>query len=144
MARPKGSKNKSKADLETPVQLDGTKGVIVPSEIDEIAPNGAHFGVVQLPRDLKPAPAAQRIVQWVNWDGVLKAYVTESAYHRTELKSFFDLLFRKAYTAGISKGAASLLPVKGRIHWHRFEPDFLSGTNTDTERVNPETDGPEE
>lgn len=95
-------------------------------------------------RDLSPAPAAQRIVQIVNDNGQMAVYITESAYHRSELKSIFDFLFRKSYTAGISKGAVGLMPVKGQIHWHKFEPDFLSGKNTKTPRLNPETGKPEE
>lgn len=71
---------------------------------------------------------------------MLKAYITESAYHRSELKGLFDMLFRKSYTASISKGAASLLPVKSRIHWVRFEPEFLLGTNKKPERIDPSTD----
>jgi hypothetical protein len=114
-----------------------------PEQEMEIAPNGAHFGVIQLPRDLIPHPAAQRIVQWVNRNGELKAYVSESAYHRSELKSWFDKLFRESYSASISKGAAALLPVKSRIHWRRFHPDFLSGSVIEGERIDPTTDLPE-
>jgi hypothetical protein len=132
MGRPKGSKNKVKDELE----------VVQPGEA--ILPNGCHFGVVQLMRDLSPHPAAQRIVQWVNRNGEIKAYISESAYHRTELKSWFDKLFRDSYSASISKGGAALSPVKSRLHWIRFEPGFLTGQVAKPERVNPETDGPEE
>ncbi len=139
MARPRGSKNKPKEqNLQPDSETNTTE--LTQEQPDFIWPNGVMFGVVQLPRDLASGKfATQRIVQTVNENGKLSAYITESSYHRSELKPIFDMLFRKAYAAGISKGAASLLPVKERFHWRAFEPGFLSGTNTDTPRLDPTT-----
>lgn len=102
-----------------------------------IFPNGAHFGVIQLPADLLPKPAAQRIVQWVNRDGALNVYVSENAYQRTELITWYDKLMRQSYQNSISKGCAFLSPTKGRIHWCRFSEEFCKTRRG--ERVNPET-----
>jgi hypothetical protein len=109
-------------------------------ELTDIAPNGMYMGVVQLPRDLSPRISTQRIVQWVNRNGQLKAYITESAYHRTECKMWFDKLFRESWSQSLTRGAASLLPVKSKIHWVRFEPSFLKGENQSPERIDPMTD----
>lgn len=109
---------------------------------EAIFPNGVHWGVIQLERDLTPHPAAQRLIQWVNKNGVLKVYVSESAYHRTEIKMWFDKFFRDSYSSSISKGGVALGPVKGRIHWLEFNEEFvLTGKGL---RMNPETDEPEE
>src|SRR4051812_29868467 len=123
---------KKKTDEETP---------------KEMTPNGLHFGIVQLPRDLLPPPAAQRIVQWVNRDGVLKAYISENAYHRTELFTILDKLTRLTYDNSIRRGGAFLMPVRTRIHWHTFNLEFLTGDDEALKpehRVNPETDEPED
>lgn len=103
-----------------------------------IYPNGAHFGIIQLPGDLLPKPAAQRIVQWVNREGKLNVYVSENAYQRTELITWYDKLMRLSYQHSISKGAIALSPTKARIHWCRFTEDFCKTRSG--ERVNPETD----
>ena len=83
-----------------------------PPATQEIFPNGAHFGVVQLPIDLMPKPAAQRIVQWVNRDGKLEVYITENAYHRNEMITWYDKLMRLSYQHSISKGSSALFPVR--------------------------------
>lgn len=104
----------------------------------DIVPNGAHFGMIQMPQDLLPAPSAQRIVQWVNRDGKLSVYVSENAYHRIEALQWLYKLERIAYDQSIAKGGFVLSPVKSRIHWLRFTEDFtktMKGV-----RVNPETD----
>lgn len=124
MAKPKKENNEA-ADFKAP----------------EIVPNGAHFGIVQFPQDLKPPPSAQRIVQWVNRNGTLSVYISENAYHRHEAFAWMDKLFRDSYRESIAKGATALTPIKGRIHWCRFTEEFcikLKG-----ERINPETDLPE-
>lgn len=108
---------------------------------DAIFPNGAHFGIIQLEIDLYPKPVAQRIVQWVNRNGPLQCYVTENAYQRTELITWFDKLMRLSYQQSISKGSGFLTPIKGRIHWCRFTENFAKGKKG--ERINPETDEPE-
>lgn len=113
-----------------------------PAEGEQIFPNGTHFGIIQLERDLSPKPAAQRIVQFVNRDGKLQAYVSENAYQRSECIDIFDKLYRYAYQQSISKGSVALLPVKGRLHWHRFTAEFCIGKPS--ERVSPETDKAEE
>ncbi len=114
-------------------------------ESNDIFPNGAHFGVIQLPRDLDPKPAAQRIVQWVNNNGKLNCYISENAYHRVELKALlWKLMFDDGYATSIARGAATLLAIKGRIHWHRFTAEFCQSVeNNPANRINPETDEPE-
>lgn len=110
-------------------------------ESTEIFAKGPHFSIIQLPQDLLPKPPAQRIIQLVNKDGKLTTYVSENAYHRAELITWFDRLIRLAYQFSISKGAAHLFAIKGRIHWCKFTEDFcrtLKGP-----RINPETDLPE-
>lgn len=111
------------------------------NEAQAIFPNGAHFGIIQLPGDLLPKPAAQRIVQWVNRDGQLRVYISENAYQRTELITWYDKLMRLSYQHSISKGGAALAPVRGRIHWCRFTEDFCKKRRG--ARVDPETDQPE-
>ena len=111
------------------------------NEIQDIFPNGSHFGVVQLPRDYLPKPSAQRIVQWVNLNGKLRVYITENAYVRTELITWYDKLMRMSYQNSISKNELALRPTKGRIHWVRFTEEFLKSGKG--ERINPETDEPE-
>lgn len=109
---------------------------------DEVFPNGAHFGMIQLPQDLNPKPSAQRIIQWANRGGALKVYVSENAYQRAECITWFDRLVRLSYQHSISKGQMTLCPIKGRIHWLRFSADFCQTRKG--ERINPETDAPEE
>lgn len=108
---------------------------------DAIFPEGAHFGIIQLPGDLMPKPAAQRLIQWVNRHGQLSVYISENAYQRTELITWFDRLMRLSYQHSISKGGASLAPTKGRIHWARFDEKFCRTRKG--ERIDPETDLPE-
>lgn len=134
MGRPRGSKNKSKELLPTTDQAPPDNM----TQEDFVWPNGVSWGIVQLPRDLRPFPT-QRIVQTVNENGKLSAYITESSYHRSEVKGWYDKLFRDSYSGGISKGAASLMPVKSKLHWRRFEPGFLSGQTLDTPRMDPTT-----
>lgn len=139
-------KKKNEAS-DLPIAPDETAPFVSRPKAGEIFPNGLHFGIIQLARDLNPQPAAQRIVQWVNRDGALKAYVSENAYHRTELFTILDKLSRMAYDASIRRGGAYLMPVRTRIHWHEFKEDFLKGEPEALKpehRVNPETDKPEE
>jgi hypothetical protein len=110
-------------------------------KFEGLYPQGVHFGIIQLERDLLPKPAAQRIVQWVNRNGELKCYVSENAYHRAELIDIFDKLYRLSYQQSISKGSPCLYPVKGRIHWTFFTESFCKGG--DSARINPETDAAE-
>lgn len=106
-------------------------------------PNGVHYGIVQLPRDLLPRPSAQRIVQWVNRDGVLKCYISEGAYVREEALRHLDKLIRMSYAQSIAHGSPCLYPVRTRIHWREFTEGFVLG-NADAMneklRINPETD----
>ncbi len=111
------------------------------SSTDQIFPNGAHFGIVQLPGDLIPKPSAQRIVQWVNRGGQLSCYITENAYVRSELITWYDKLMRLNYQLSIAKGGACLSAIKGKIHWCRFTEEFLRTQKG--ERIDPETDQPE-
>lgn len=127
------AKKKKTEDVEQKAPINDPEGIF---------PNGTHLGIVQLPRDLMPKPSAQRIVQWVNRMGELRAYVTESAYHRTELITWYDKLMRLSYQNSISRGSYALTPVKGRIHWCRFTEKFTKTGKG--ERINPETDLPEE
>jgi len=76
-------------------------------------------------------------VQLVNYNGRLVQYVSENAYHRSELIDIFDKLYRASYQQSISKGAVALLPIKGRLHWKLFTVDFCKTGKGD--RVNPET-----
>jgi len=108
-----------------------------PNDPNAIFANGACFGVIQLEIDLMPKPSAQRIVQLVNYNGRLVQYVSENAYHRSELIDIFDKLYRASYQQSISKGAVALLPIKGRLHWKLFTVDFCKTGKGD--RVNPET-----
>ena len=103
-----------------------------------IFPNGVHFGIVQLERDILPSPPAQRIVQWVNRNGKLKAYISANAYMKSELFPLFDKLVRMSYAGSISHGSVALIPVRTRINWFEFTEDFLKGG--DGYRINPETD----
>lgn len=107
-----------------------------------VYPNGAHFGIVQLPGDLLPKPSAQRIVQWVNRNGKVDVYISENAYVRNECITWFDKLLRLSYQHSISRGSLALSPQKARLHWCRFTEDFCKKRRG--ERVNPETDKPEE
>lgn len=106
---------------------------------EKVMTNGAKFGFTQLARDLLPSPAAQRIIQLVNNNGVLTEYITENAYHRAEAIDIFDkLVARYAYGESITKGAATLLPVKWKIHWVLATDEFLSvGGHPD--RMDPST-----
>ena len=107
------------------------------TQTQEIYPKGAHFGVIQLPVDLLPAPSAQRIVQWVNRDGILEVYVTASAYVRAELLEHLHRLIRIGYQESIRKGADTFHPIKSKIHWCRFTEAFCRSGHGP--RVNPET-----
>lgn len=88
-----------------------------------------------------PKPSAQRIVQWVNREGSLSCYVTENAFHRSELITWYDKLMRLSYQQSISHDYVALKPIKGRIHWCRFTEEFFKKRRG--ERINPETDLPE-
>ncbi len=143
------SKKKPVNAIESPSQTlddDKTANTVTTLRPEQVFPNGVHFGILQLPRDLMPAPAAQRIVQWVNRDGVLKAYISENAYQKTELFTILDKLTRMAFANSIARGGAHLMPVRTRIHWHEMTVPFLKG-ETDAlkaeNRINPESDTPE-
>lgn len=124
------AKKKSEAKVEEPV-----------NDPETLIANGALFGIIQLPIDLLPKPAAQRIVQQVNRNGELRVYMSENAYQRTELITWYDRLMRLSYQNSITKGGATLAPTKARIHWIRFsEENCKKGRG---ERINPETDTPE-
>lgn len=97
---------------------------------------------MQLPQDVLPKPSAQRIVQWVNRDGKLQVYITEGAYERGEVQEWFYRLMKEGYAQSFPHGGMVLRPTKLRIHWCRFTEDFLKTRKG--ERVNPETDQPEE
>lgn len=107
-----------------------------------IFPNGVHFGIVQLERDILPSPPAQRIVQWVNRNGKLKAYISANAFMKSELFTHFDKLVRMAYNNSIVHGTIALVPVRTRLNWFEFTEEFLKGG--EGTRVNPETDEEEE
>jgi hypothetical protein len=108
---------------------------------ERVWPQGSHFGIVQLERDLYPKPTAQRIIQWVNRNGEITAYISENAYHRAELMEIFYKLQRMSYDRSITKGSVALNPVKGRYHWHYFSKEFALGEGVTPEgRVDPETD----
>lgn len=128
MARPKKPENAETAKVPETTAFD----------TPDIVPNGAYFGLIQMPQDLLPAPAAQRIVQWVNRDGKLSVYVSENAYQRIEAITWLDKLIRLSHQGSLAKGAAALFPIKGRIHWLRFTKDFCNTTKG--KRVSPETD----
>lgn len=113
----------------------------VANDPDAIYPNGAHFGIIQLPGDILPKPSAQRIVQWVNRAGQMSVYISENAYVRNECITWFDRLMRISYQHSISKGSMALTPQKARIHWCRFTEEFCKKRKG--ERINPETDKPE-
>lgn len=108
----------------------------------QIFPNGAHLGVVQLPIDIAPRPSAQRLVQWVNRNGELECYISENAYAKNELFYWWDRLFRMTYQTSIAKGSVALGPIKARIHWCLFTEDFCKTGRG--ERMNPETGFPED
>lgn len=103
----------------------------------EIYPNGAHFGVIQLPIDLLPKPSAQRIIQWVNRNGKLDVYVSENAFIRAELLEHLHRMIRIGYQESVQKGGGSLHPIKTRLHWCRFTEQFCKTGKGP--RVNPET-----
>lgn len=113
------------------------------TEFGPAIPNGASFTIVQLERDLVPRPQAQRIVQTINWNGEIKAYISENAYHRNECLEHFMALVRKSYENSIKKGGIALYGIKGRIHWHEFTEEFcLKGKHG--VRLNPENGEPEQ
>lgn len=124
------AKKKAEAEVQQPA-----------NDPEALFPNGAMFGIIQLPIDLLPKPAAQRIVQLVNRNGELRVYMSENAYQRTELITWYDRLMRLSYQNSITKGGASLAPTKARIHWIRFTEEHCKKGRG--ERINPETDTPE-
>lgn len=112
------------------------------SDEEGIFPIGAFFSVHQLPCDLLPKPAAQRIVQLVHYgDGKLRCFFSENAYHRGELFEIHGSLFRRSFDLTVVKGFPNLGPHKGKIHWCEFTEEFYQKGKGP--RINPETGKPE-
>lgn len=133
MARPKKPQNNG---------FDAQTEVLEVPDDDRVLANGASFKLVQLAFDLLPKPAAQRIVQSVNTDGVLVDYISENAYHRAEAFEIMFKIMRDSYAKSIQKGSATMFPHKGKYHWILLTSSFCD-KEIKGERMNPETGKPE-
>lgn len=100
-------------------------------------PDGAHFSLIQLPRDLSPRPPGLRIVQHVRKNQETRIYITESSYHRTEAKELKQKLEAFAYQS-IADGGPTSKPVKWKLHWHYFDSQFVRNPGARLPHVSPE------